>query len=254
MNRRAIIATHHKTGSVWMASVFRAIARALDIPMVSLTVERDAGARPAPLILQDSHSTWYGDTALHTSDDRGLHVIRDPRDVVISAMRYHRRAKEKWLHVPMARFAGRTYQEAINALPGDRARCLFEMDNNAGHVTRAMARWNYARPECFEAKYEDLMADAEMSLFTRAVAHLGFAGDELHACRRAFWDNSLFGGKREKAATMKHVSAGGGRQWEGAFDRALAEAFTERFGDVLIALGYEPDHSWIGRLPPAPTE
>jgi hypothetical protein len=249
MNQRAIVATHHKTGSVWMASVFRAIGRAHDIPLISLTVEPDVASRPPPVIIQDSHSKWYHERARAGLEHRMIHVIRDPRDVILSAMRYHQRATEKWLHVPRERFGGHSYQDAINALADDRARCVFEMDNNAGHVTRALTRWNYARPECFEAKYEELMADTDMSLFTRAAAHLGFAGAELETCGQAFWENSLFGGKRRKVAKMKHVSAGGGRQWETVFDRALGEAFVERFGDALIVLGYEPDNTWVGRLP-----
>lgn len=251
MNRCAVIATHHKTGTKWMNSTFTAICRALDIPFVNADrdgIPRRDEAKP-PYVLFSPHakfgkSRWL----LENPEHRVFHVIRDPRDVIISAMHYHRVSKEHWLHVAREEFGGRTYQQQLNSLPDDRQRYLFEMNRSAKTVIKAMRRWNYGRPTSIECKYEDLIVDTEMSLFTDVVRHLGFSDDELERCREQFWRMSIFGDKAARKGKVTHIRSGDAKQWQLVFDRGLALDFIENFGTVLVRLGYETDHSWIDTL------
>ena len=55
---------------------------------------------------------------------RFLHIIRDPRDVLLSGMRYHRIAplgNEKFLREKRDEWGGKNYQDHLNALPDDRS-------------------------------------------------------------------------------------------------------------------------------------
>src|SRR5437764_4734607 len=116
MNRCAIVATHHKTGTAWMGGTFTAICSALDISFLKL---RNADPPPQssmhpPLVLFQPHSNFDGsEWLLESPEYRVLHLIRDPRDVIISAMHYHRVAKERQLHVRRRKFGDLTYQEKI---------------------------------------------------------------------------------------------------------------------------------------------
>jgi hypothetical protein len=240
-----VVATHHKTGSVWMRTVFRSIGRSLGLPFVSLNKSRSkkSGHSPAPAILFNDHSNFSNcPWALGDPRSRILHIIRDPRDVIISAMRYHLSAKESWLHEPRKAFRGMSYQQTLNSLPDDRSRYAFEMERSAMRVIRDMQNWDYTRPNCFECKYEELIADTSMDLVTSILIHLGFELKDLKTCRQIFWDNSLFGGLR--GSRSPHIRSGELRQWESVFDESLAISFTARFPDALIRLGYEPDNSW----------
>ncbi len=251
MNRCAVIATHHKTGTVWMNSTFSAICRALDIKFTK--VERNDAFSPEdsppPIVVFQPHSEFANfPWLLDNPEHRVLHLIRDPRDIIISAMHYHRTAEEQQLHIRRRKFGGMTYQQKINTLANDHERYLFEMQNTSKKVIEAMCGWNYARPNCFECKYEDLVMDKEMVLFSRILRHLGFSEDELEKGRQEFWRKSLFGKKAGRQGKTRHLRSGEARQWPAVFDRRLAEAFLQNFGDALVGLGYEPDDSWINEL------
>lgn len=258
MKRRAIVAMRHKTGTKWMSQTFRAIARELSIPFHFFPARRqELGELVAPCIVVDRHAVWFTEerrAAEKLPDDRIFHLIRDPRDIVISGMHYHRKSEEPQLHKPKDEFGGLSYQEKINSFADERSRYLFEMDNTAGKTIKSMSAWNYRQPGCFECKYEDLIEDTETSLFADIAAHLGFAQDEIATCRDAFWRNSLFGEDTKKKSWKpdlkeKHVRSGRKQQWASEFDRPLALAFLERFPDVLVKLGYERDNAWVDALP-----
>jgi hypothetical protein len=251
MKRYAVVATHHKTGTVWMALVFRSIAKACDLPLTRIRKSHrlDAETLPFPSIVLSQHSDFEkSGWMLEDSRCRILHLIRDPRDILLSSMRYHRTATEPWLHKKRKPFKGQTYQEKINSLPDDHARYIFEMENSTGRVIRAIREWDYTRSNVMECRYEDLIGDIEMTIFTAALLHLGFEDDELDACRRAIRKNSLFGAVK-KENNGEHIHSGEARQWKAMFDQSLAAEFIDRFGDVLIRLGYEKDNSWADSLP-----
>jgi hypothetical protein len=243
----ALVATHHKTGSVWMRTVFKSIARETGLPFVNLSKGGtfDSRRQPPAIVFSDHSDFSLCAWLLDDPRTRILHVIRDPRDVIISAMHYHRQAKEVWLHEPRKALRGLTYQQKLNRLPDNRARYLFEMDRSAMRVIRDMEKWDSARPSSLECKYEDLIADEQMELASRILVHLGFEA-ELETCRQVFWKNSLFG--ELKGSQSTHIRSGAMRQWPEIFDGRLAAAFIKKFPDALVRLGYERDNSWVDAL------
>ena len=252
MDRRAIIATHHKTGSVWMNTTFREICARTGLPFV--TIGPDSRIDPdhcaPPVVVSDIHSKFRRCRWILKDDSaRIFHLIRDPRDVVISGMHYHRTSREKWLFVSRDKFGGTAYQAKLNSLPTELHRLVFEMDHAGGNTIRRMAQWDYRQSNSFECKYEDLIRDVEGTLFVRVAAHLGFAGEEIELCRRTFWDLAIFGGRAGGKRQDPHIRSGEGGQWRSVFDRATGEEFLARFGDVLVRLGYEQDNAWLDRLP-----
>lgn len=232
-----LVGTHHKTGTVWMRDVFRQICEHRGTPFFSGR-QRDAPASCA-VMFQD-HSEF--DLAALAVPFRGLHMIRDPRDVIISGAFYHRHAAEKWLHRRQWRFGLKSYQTAINACPTEEKALLFEMENAAGRTIRAMLDWDYTNPCFFEVRYEDLIQDETLEIFRRIFIFLGYEEAELPSLLEIVRQNSLFSGCRNP----HHVRSGKVAQWKEHFTPALRARFVELFGDALERLGYEAEGSkWM---------
>jgi hypothetical protein len=233
-----VVGCHHKCGTNWMSSIFRELAGRMCVPFLE-------GDQPRPL---DAAGVFFQDKSRFDfrglpEGFRGVHMIRDPRDVVISACFYHQTSGEAWLHIKRRRFGGLTYQEKLNSYPSIDDRLFFEMEHSSLITIREIWGWNYANPDFLELRYEDLVVDTELKLFERLFEFLrlprGMSGQALDIARR----NSLFSGGVSDTA---HIRSGQPRQWPGFFKAQHSERFLQLFGKCLIDLGYEADHQWAG--------
>ena len=237
-----------------MATVFKAIAADLGATYVDYWAEKAQveEALKRPFVLFNYDSDFRGHSQLLSRDDvRILHLIRDPRDVLISAMHYHRRADESWLHEPVPGYDNITYQRRLNAFETRYEQYVFEMENSTDSTLRDMQGWQYGRSNCFEARYEELRQDTQMAYWSKIIDFLGFEPHEQAICRQRFWQHSLFGNLSGRA--HRHVRSGDVAQWKREFTPELAQAFRWKFPKVLQALGYEPDDRWIAEVQGANT-
>jgi hypothetical protein len=241
------VGTHHKTGTIWMRQVFRALADAIGVPHHGAFGARAARHIPdAGRVMLFQWSSRFHETLLERPDARTLHMIRDPRDVLLSGMRYHQigpKGGEEFLHTPRADLDGKTYQEHLNALPTDADKLVFEMENKHATTLEQMLAWDYTRGNTIEVRYEDLMQDRTCTLFREALRNLGLPEIEVAKGVRIFWAKSLFGGlanpeKRHDRIKM-HVISGKTGQWRKTLPLSVAEIYAERHGPALVQLGYE---------------
>lgn len=231
-----LICTHHKTGTKWMKKVFSAICEKYSWRFQ----EGDIRRCPSQC---DVFLNWNSQviTSQTKVGYRGLHLIRDPRDVIVSGAFYHQTASEDWLHKRRLGFIGRTYQQAINRQESIADKIRFEMEHASGQVIRDMLNWNYSDPDIIECRYEDLIIDVELREFRRIFIHLGFPSEAMDEICEIAWKHSLFSGE---VTDTQHIRSGQPGQWAGIFDRSLRYRFLELFGDALVRLGYEPNDAW----------
>jgi len=255
--RLMCIATHHKAGTIWIKRVIRALSKEIGVPWVGIWSDRQLGKVPGTG--RAFLCNWAGSFPAElwsSAETAFLHVIRDPRDVLLSGCSYHLTGPvkgEQFLHVPREDLDGRSYQQHLNALQDRNDQLLFEMNNKHAETLSEMRAWPYGDPRSCELRYEDLMADTECIAMRRAFAALGLQGEEIETGARAFWDNSLFGGLSDRNARKgrlkDHVRSGGKlRRWEKELPRPVGRAYADRFGEDRIALGYEQDTAWVDRL------
>jgi hypothetical protein len=235
-DKKILIATHHKTGCVWMTRIFRSIAQKYGLKMF----EHAPNPEQPWDIFVEGNSQFDFDAL--PADLLGLHIIRDPRDVIVSGAFYREKSDESWLHEPNKQYGNMTYQQKIKSLPTVEEKMTFEMEHVGQYTIENMCRWNYQDPRFFETKYEELIADESLFIFHQVFAFLEFPSAMLPALLQIAFDNSLYSGKVQKGG---HVRSGKSNQWKQYFTPRLAERFVQLFGDVLIDLGYELDNNWM---------
>ncbi|WP_368187521.1 sulfotransferase domain-containing protein [Aestuariibius sp. HNIBRBA575] len=259
MNARFIcIGTHHKTGTIWMRKVWRAIQEDQGIPFMQCyrTKKIAEAATSGPQIIVNWSSTFPKEL-MALDHARFLHIIRDPRDVLLSGMRYHRIAplgNEKFLRETRSDWGGNNYQDHLNALPGDLSRLAFEMENKHRETVDEMLKWPYGHPHAVDVKYEDLIEDHDCSIIRNMLVRFNIEGLDIDRAVQTYWDHSLFGGLAKETDRSDrqnlHVSSGAKAQWVSKLPREIAVIYAERFQPALETLGYAQDDSWVDDCTP----
>jgi len=205
-------------------------------------------------------------------DYRGFHVIRDPRDVLVSAYFSH-------LYSHPIRSDGGWIAEMrrqLAAAPDVEAGLLLELDYNAP-IFASMGAWDYANLSVYETRYETLIADP-VAEFCRIFNFLGVATPRLglitlpgllldrerkrragrpmpprttlplpvlqRMVARNDFERQAGGRQPGQEDARHHYRKGVAGDWRNHFTPRVADAFKARYGQVLIHLGYERSLDW----------
>ena len=195
----------------------------------------------AHAVLVDYHSTTP--ELCDVAGARGIHMIRDPRDMLISAIRYHQTSDESWLDEPNKAFGGKTFRQKLFSFESFTDRLRFELDTYMGEEIERMSRF-LDRPDqgiIFRTvRYEDLIVDEDMQLFHELCVHLGLNGEHIIHALRAYWQSSIFGEMRSQldGGSHRHIRVARAAQWRGMLDEQTLGVIHERIGSHIVRLGY----------------
>ncbi len=175
---------------------------------------------------------------------RGSHLIRDPRDIVVSGYFYHLWTEETWANLPRAEYRGRSYKEYINSLDVD--------DGLAAEIHRVnfwvphMAEWDYENPRIYEMRYEELILD-EQKYFREMFRHYGFTDEAVSVGSKIaekYSFKAMTGGNAQKSKTKSHLRSGKSGEWEKHFKPEHKKLFKKLYPEVVPKLGYEMNDEW----------
>ena len=208
---------------------------------------------------------------------KGFHIIRDPRDVVVSAYfsHLHSHSTSKWreLEDHRTKLKSLTLQEGLAAEIEFRKRSF-------DHMTR----WDYDQPDILEIRFEDFIRSNYDSMI-RVFSFLGLLDTEAHQFQYRFtglyrdfaaflgrrldwrlparlgpdklyvpelltitWRNSFqFRSKGRTAGEVderSHYRKGKSGDWSEYFDDTHKELFKSLYPDLVPKLQYHPDDNW----------
>jgi len=249
MDFSVLVGTHHKTGTMWMFDIFQTFGERAGIPFLNFSEHCRrlgiAGDRCDQLlfgyglafdgIILADHAEGFATLSplLPKTRARMFHVVRDPRDIAISAANYHLTSDEPWLHVPEVAFGGMTYQEKISSYDRFEDRILFEIEHSsASTVNEIRSLLDVDGVQVF--KYEDLMRWPET--FERMFDYCDFHDDFRQLFMQAVQERSFFG--KADVRDNHHASDGRVEQWREKLDDTTRSAAERAFGDVIERLGY----------------
>ena len=252
--------THHKCGTIWMKRILRDMSAKWDIPMVGMWSKFALNRLPKTgSAFVVNWSGWFPEDLWQMLEFRSVHLIRDPRDVLLSGCQYHHFAPkggEAFLYEPRDDLNGLSYQNHLCQLESYEEKLLFEMREKHAQTVAEMVAISTADAAILQLRYEDVIQDEKMTTFDTVLRHWRLKENRTEEAHQIIWNNSLFGrlaspGERDGRISM-HVLSGASVRWDKELPRAIGEIYAQEFGDALIALGYEKDHSWVSRLPVDP--
>jgi len=236
---------YHKCLTFYFFNVYKTFAESRSMKLQYL--HNDSQIMPDTDLLLDPHSRIKERQLLAgVVSYRGSHVIRDPRDLLISAYFYHLKTDEEWCAKPnpvnATLPADVSYQQHLRSLDLQQG-LLFELNNVAGDSIARMTQWDYADPNILELRFEDILG-AEMATFQRLFEWYGFATDMVKQAA-AIADDLALKNADSGSAVLQHARAGSRiGQWRDFFGPAIKRTFKHRFGEALIELGYSDNPDW----------
>jgi Sulfotransferase domain len=265
---------HHKCGSRWIGEVIEQVCNESGLsnwstadagPFADGTVVSWAEQERIDVV---SFTNAHPQFLPPVGDLRGFHVVRDPRDICVSAYYSHRHSHstEVWTQLVPVR-------ERLGEIDID-AGLAFEIDF-LGPVFESMEAWDYTRPDVLELHFEDLIAD-DVERLTRALDFIGVGpgaehpldgGSTAHtvaqkvrrrlglpastrrlsrsriaAIIRAHGFDAKAGGRhRGEVDVTSHYRSGTPGDWRTHFTAEHVEQFTRRYPMLLSRLGYAED-------------
>ncbi len=249
---------HHKCATQWMKGLVRGIGA-----VVGRAVHRYAHARGFHFDLgsiADPAST----IVCYTNADvryagvenlRGWHMVRDPRDIVVSSYFSHLHSHPTRVYGGAdAAPRGRTlrglaeYRDALRSV--SRSEGLMLELRQRGSQFHRMAEWDYAQQHILELRMEHVTADPVWAIreITDFVGLYGVRGleDEQLAEIVAANDYRVHAGGRAPGEedVTSHYRKGVAGDWKLHFGPEHVAYFQQHYNDLLLQLGYEVSPDW----------
>ena len=225
-----VFGCHHKVGTSWFTSILTHVAREFNLVF---QYSQQIGVNKDTDIFFDDHSRL--DVSL-LKNYRGVHLIRDPRDVIVSGMFYHRWTSESWANEPKDQWDGMTYKQKINSFDNIDDAILFEMENVGRETISEMMRWNYANENFLEVRYEELLKNQEEQ-FVNIFNHYNFSRDAVTKCIEIA--NNYSFERMKKRTNSEHLRRGVAGDWKEHFSKKNIDLFNSLFPDVFDILSYD---------------
>jgi len=241
---------HHKAGTRWLGRILEDIGAATGLHYHCVSNPKWFDFDLASYVSRhDIHLLAFTNADIRYVDQlgahRAFHVIRDPRDIAVSAYFSHlaTHGTEYWPELA----AHRARLSALDFADG----LLLDLEFTSRLTTdgydlrpfEAMAEWDYARPGTVEATFEALVSDPVRQV-TRLLADLRpFAPlDTITAAVGANTFEALSGGRRPGEEDRgNHYRRGTPGDWRHYFRQPHKNFFRTNYPDLIGKLGYRQD-------------
>jgi hypothetical protein len=250
---------HHKAASTWIKDIVQDACAQLGLRWVYVHSPKQYESGLKDLVERQQvdfliHANAQLDHAKEILGRlRGFHVVRDPRDMAVSAyfshLNSHPTDEFPMLVRDRAKLKETTKEEGL----------LLELSRP--YVYGAMSRWDYSLPNVLELRMEDMILDPQES-FVRVFAFLGLVdgrpdswpgGASLpkltvvqvaEIVERNDFANKSGGRKPGEEDVQSHYRKGVPGDWRNHFTDKHKDYVKKNLNGLLVKLGYERDDRW----------
>lgn len=273
---------HHKAASTWAVSIIKQVCQDVGLKHIRVESEKVFDFDLKKFIQHEkpdflSYTNAEFKHIKELENFKGFHIIRDPRDILVSAYFSHlySHPTERWTKLV-------EHRDKLNNLSKDEG-LLLEMEFRKNQF-EAMYNWDYSLPNIYEIKMEDLVInpykkfidifeflgivdESKLGLKERfsyllgtAINHFnqkskvsvpfGLAAEKIPAERLlgilyTYEFSKLAGGRSLGQEDVKsHYRKGVSGDWRNHFKEEHIKLFKEKYNELLIKLGYESNADW----------
>lgn len=238
---------HHKCATQWMNSVVGDICRGIGRTMVRYNNAQQfdgdlAGAVTDPTSTFVCYTNAESRFIRTLSGFRGFHMVRDPRDIVVSSYFSHLYSHPTSVYPALE--AHRAALQECSESDG----LMLEMEKRARQFD-VMLQWDYQRSDVLEVRMEDVTADPyeqihEIAEFLGLVTVGGLSRDELATIVVKNDFSAKAGRPKGEEDVRSHYRKGVPGDWKEHFEPRHVDYFKEHYNRLLLSLGYESEPDW----------
>lgn len=230
---KIFVGTHHKAMTTYFKAVLKLLAFGLGTRFEDISKEIP-GSKTRVFLSIHSQTPWS-----EIGPYRGIHVMRDPRDMIVSSYHYHLWTNELWAHVPDEN--GQSYQEKLQAV--DKTEGLFMTIRHFIYFScETLENWDMDDPDILEVSYDALMGPEREEFYDEAFTFMGLTGrgHELGVRLMRLFE----AGKRSKISATApneraHIRSGRSGQWKTELEPEHIAYINQELGHILDKFGYD---------------
>jgi len=239
----------HKCGSNWIDTIVRQVCQSINITYGRAWNSSQFAPSLDEYILEHGIQ-WFSYVnadyqIIHYSNFKAFHVIRDPRDIVVSAYFSHLKTHpiRNW---PLLAEFRKKLQNCRNKDEGISMEFEFEFTKD---IFRRLREWDLNDPRIKNYRLEDISVDY-INRFRQIFQYMGLF--ELGLTEERFqqimiansFEKISEGRKIGKEDPNHHYRKGIHGDWKNHFANDHVDYFKEHYNDILIKYGYEKDANW----------
>jgi len=273
---------HHKCATSWIQGIILKVCACIGLTATNFNTPRqfDYDLKTRLEKIPVDFFSFTNAELRYTQDlppHKAFHVIRDPRDVLVSGYFSHLHSH---LIAGWPELVG--HREQLKNLSEEEG-LLLEMEFNASTFEH-MRTWDYTQPHVLEIKFENLIANPgellleafsflnlvdvrDMNFSRRGSLLLNRTAQYIRSASRGLFPFqykleripaeyvqtliyqsrfSRFSEGREQGEEdcTSHYRKGIAGDWKNYFTDRIMQAFQEKYGDLLTKLGYENSSDW----------
>ena len=245
---------HHKCGTTWIQHIIDHLCELTQLKVVHHYDDRGFNGDIVARRSEQQFDFWcYSNadvTFVRGVPLRGFHVVRDPRDVIVSGYFSHLGSHPDrdwpWLQ------RHRPFLRSLSKHDG----LMVEMEFSALFMSH-MLTWDYSNPNILELRFEDVISN-NIPCFTRIFSFLGLFSQKITmpqiiaAMAKYSFANLSNGRTRGQEDSSSHYRKGQPGDWRNHFDSSHVDYFKKLYNPLLLKLGYEADEDWNTKAPSSP--